>query len=104
MHCAYPLIGLLTAWRVARWNTRIVHVAYTLIMGFAAMYLDHHWLLDAIAGWATALIAVAASDRLLARFPVAVSIPESLASSGGLVPNVVDNRTALRSLANQEQL
>ncbi|HMJ10935.1 MAG TPA: phosphatase PAP2 family protein [Polyangiaceae bacterium] len=67
MHCAYPLIGLLTAWRVATWRTRPVHVIYTLVMFAAAVYLDHHWILDALAGWAVALVAVFLATRLTSR-------------------------------------
>jgi membrane-associated phospholipid phosphatase len=58
MHCAYPLIGLLTAWRKASASSRVVHVGYTLLMSTAAMYLDHHWAVDVIAGWLTAVLAV----------------------------------------------
>jgi membrane-associated phospholipid phosphatase len=58
MHCAYPLIGLLTAWRVAPFSTRALHVFYTLLMFAASVYLDHHWVLDGIAGWATGIVSV----------------------------------------------
>jgi membrane-associated phospholipid phosphatase len=71
MHCAYPLIGLLTAWRSASWRTRPIHIAYTLVMAGAAVYLDHHWLIDVLAGWATALVAVVLADRLVDRLDAA---------------------------------
>lgn len=67
MHCAYPLIGLLTAWRAASWRTRPVHLIYTGVMFFAAVYLDHHWILDGIAGWALAVVAVLLATRITAR-------------------------------------
>lgn len=67
MHCAYPLIGLLTAWRAATWRTKPLHLAYTAVMASAAVYLDHHWVIDVIAGWATALVAVFLARRLLER-------------------------------------
>jgi len=67
MHCAYPLIGLLTAWRKATPFTKPVHVGYTLIMASAAVYLNHHWVIDVIAGWATAVVAVWASRAWLSR-------------------------------------
>ncbi len=67
MHCAYPVIGLLTAWRAASYRTRPIHIAYTLVMATAAVYLDHHWLIDVIAGWATALVAVLLSERVVSR-------------------------------------
>lgn len=66
MHCAYPMIGLLTAWRHARW-TRVLHVGYAIWMVTAAVYLDHHWVLDALGGWTVAALAVTATGRVLAR-------------------------------------
>ena len=42
MHCAYPLMGLLTARRAATWRTLPLHLGYTLLMAIAAVYLDHH--------------------------------------------------------------
>jgi inositol phosphorylceramide synthase catalytic subunit len=65
MHCAYPLLGLLTAWRATSWKTRPLHIAYAVMMFVAAVYLDHHWILDAIAGWALAIVAVFLSARIL---------------------------------------
>ena len=69
MHCAFPLIGLLTAWRAASWRTRPIHLAYTLIMAVAAVYLDHHWVIDVIAGWVVATVAVLAAGWCLRRVP-----------------------------------
>lgn len=72
MHCAYPLLGLLTAWKATTWKTRWIHVAYTALMFSAAVYLDHHWILDAIAGWLLAVIAVVVARVLLRRFNLLV--------------------------------
>ena len=58
MHCAYPIIGLVSAWRSASTPARLLHLGYTALMAFAAMYLDHHWLVDVIAGWATGVAGV----------------------------------------------
>jgi inositol phosphorylceramide synthase catalytic subunit len=69
MHCAFPMVGLLTAWRVASWKTRPLHLLYTGSMVAASVYLDHHWLLDGLFGWlisAAAVLAVGAFVR--ARF------------------------------------
>jgi hypothetical protein len=98
MHCAYPLLGLLTAWHVATWKTRVVHLGYVLCMFLAALYLDHHWVLDAIGGWATALVALALTDRLLAWQRRAG--PVTLAP---VVAVVVGDEPPLRALSNQEQ-
>lgn len=67
MHCAYPVIGLLTAWKAASWKTRPIHLLYSAVMFLAAVYLDHHWILDAIAGWIVAIVSVAAAKLLLVR-------------------------------------
>lgn len=58
MHCAYPMIGLLTAWKAAGWRTRPLHILYVLWMIFASVYLDHHWILDGLAGWSIAIVSV----------------------------------------------
>lgn len=67
MHCAYPMIGLLTTWRGSGWKTRAIHVAYTLWMFSAAIYLDHHWVVDGLAGWLVAAFAVVVAGRLVSR-------------------------------------
>jgi len=58
MHCAYPVLGLLTARSSATRRTWPVHLTYTLLMFAAAVYLDHHWIIDGLAGWALAAAAV----------------------------------------------
>jgi len=68
MHCAYPMIGLLTAWKSIGWKTKPLHLLYVAIMFTAAVYLDHHWILDGLAGWLVALVAVVLAKKLLIRF------------------------------------
>ncbi|MCA9647340.1 MAG: inositol phosphorylceramide synthase [Myxococcales bacterium] len=68
MHCAYPVLGLFSAWKSTTWKTRPLHLFYALWMFCAAIYLDHHWILDALAGWTVAGIAVFLAGRLTARF------------------------------------
>lgn len=65
MHCAYPMLGLLTAWRSASWKTRPIHVLYAVTMLVGSNYLDHHWLWDGIAGIGLAVVAVWLSGKLL---------------------------------------
>jgi hypothetical protein len=62
-------------------------------------------LLDAIAGWLTALVAVALADRLLARFSVAVSVPEPVPgfSFGAPLARSAEERRVLGALPNQER-
>jgi inositol phosphorylceramide synthase catalytic subunit len=65
MHCAYPVLGLLTAWRATTWKTRPLHLLYALTMFVGASYLDHHWIWDGLAGLALAAVAVWLSGKLL---------------------------------------
>jgi len=64
MHCAYPMLGLLTAWRATTWKTRPLHLAYALTMFVASNYLDHHWVWDGLMGWMTAFVAVVVAERV----------------------------------------
>ncbi len=50
LHCAYPLLVLMQGWRAAGSKLRAAAVAYWLATVFAAVYLDHHWILDALVG------------------------------------------------------
>ena len=68
MHCAFPLIGLLTAWKHITWRTRPIHIAYAALMAFSAVYLDHHWVIDVLAGWAVAFVSVAVAAKMMAAF------------------------------------
>ncbi len=78
MHCAYPMLGLFTAWRGAGNKERALHVAYAAWMAASAIYLGHHWVIDVLAGWATAFAGVT-----LARFmlepasALAPAVPEA---------------------------
>ncbi len=65
MHAAYPMLGLLTAWKHITWRTRPLHLAYAAWMACAALYLDHHWVLDVLAGWAVAGVAVVVTAQWL---------------------------------------
>jgi inositol phosphorylceramide synthase catalytic subunit len=67
MHCAYPMLGLLTAWRAASWKTRPIHLLYVVTMFVGSNYLDHHWLWDGIAGLALACVAVWLAGKLLGK-------------------------------------
>jgi membrane-associated phospholipid phosphatase len=69
MHCAFPLMGLLVSWRSIGWRTRPIHLGYTLLMAFSAVYLDHHWVIDVMAGWLIAIFSVRFASWLCARWP-----------------------------------
>ena len=50
LHCAYPLIVLLYGWGVSSKVGRAASIAFFLLMCFSAVYLDHHWVFDVVAG------------------------------------------------------
>jgi membrane-associated phospholipid phosphatase len=65
MHCAFPMVGLLTAWRVAGWKTRPLHLLYAGSMLMASVYLDHHWLVDGMFGWLISIVGVVSVGAIL---------------------------------------
>ena len=69
LHCAYPLLLVIEGWRSFGPRLRAASIAYWLAMVFSAIYLDHHWVLDALLG---SLYAVLAS--LLMRLPRHVNV------------------------------
>jgi membrane-associated phospholipid phosphatase len=88
LHCAYALLVALEGWSVFAAVWRAASVAFYALMVFAAVYLDHHWILDALAGSGYA-IAVVAGARGLARWRsasrrTAVQVaPDASGTSGG---------------------
>jgi hypothetical protein len=62
LHCAYPLLLVIEGWRSFGRPLRVFAVGYWLAMVFSAVYLDHHWVLDAVLGAAYA-VAVSALLR-----------------------------------------
>jgi hypothetical protein len=65
LHCAYPFLVVLEGWRAFGPRLRVLSVTYWLLMVFASMYLDHHWLIDGILGSTYALIASLVLRRFL---------------------------------------
>jgi inositol phosphorylceramide synthase catalytic subunit len=82
LHCAYAFIVALEGSAVFRWPWRIASVAFFLLMCFSAVYLDHHWVLDAIAGVTYCLVVVAAA-RALVRWRARRSPPPSVTLAEG---------------------
>lgn len=50
LHCAYALLVALEGWSVFSEAWRAASVGFFALMCFSAVYLDHHWVLDALAG------------------------------------------------------
>jgi len=50
LHVGYPLLILREGWRTFRWPGRAFSIVFFLSMGFSAVYLDHHWIVDVVLG------------------------------------------------------
>jgi membrane-associated phospholipid phosphatase len=50
LHMATATLTTLVAWPLARGLLRLGLLAYPLWMAFAAVYLDHHWVVDLVVG------------------------------------------------------
>ncbi len=59
LHVTYPLLIVLAGWRALGRAGRLLACAYFAWMCVAAVYLDHHWVVDVVAGSAYAASAFA---------------------------------------------
>jgi membrane-associated phospholipid phosphatase len=66
LHCAYACMVALEGWAVFGRVARAASCAFLALMCFSAVYLDHHWVLDVLAGLTYAVVVVAVA-RALAR-------------------------------------
>jgi len=57
LHVVYPFLALIYGWYLRRF--RLIAAAYFLLVCFAAVYLNHHYLLDLFLGLAIALAVMA---------------------------------------------
>lgn len=64
LHCAYAFIVALEGWHVFSKAWRAASVGFFGLMVFSAVYLDHHWVLDAIAGVLYCLVVVGTARAL----------------------------------------
>lgn len=67
LHIAFPMTGLITAWRDAGWTERAIHFGYTLWMLAASVYLAHHWLLDGLLSIVIVIIVYNIVARIVTR-------------------------------------
>jgi len=58
LHVVYPFLAVIYGWYLRRF--RLIAAAYFLLVCFAAVYLNHHYLLDIFLGLAIALAVMAA--------------------------------------------
>jgi hypothetical protein len=64
LHCAYALIVAVEGWHVFSKAWRAASIGFFVLMVFSAVYLDHHWVLDAIAGVLYCLVVVGTARAL----------------------------------------
>jgi membrane-associated phospholipid phosphatase len=64
LHVAYPTLMLAVGWRLHGALGRTLLIVFLVWMSFSAVYLDHHWVLDIIAGAAYALLVAYGARRL----------------------------------------
>jgi inositol phosphorylceramide synthase catalytic subunit len=67
LHVAYPLLMCIEGWRMVRLPARVALVAFYIWMCSAAVYLDHHWVIDIVLG-SLYTVVVAIGMRRLAVF------------------------------------
>ena len=72
LHVAYPALLTLESWPYLSRPLRAAAVGYAALMCFAAVYLDHHWVLDVLLG-----LAYAAALHGLVRWLLRPSAPVS---------------------------
>ncbi len=62
MHVAYPFIAMLYAWKFG--SLRLVTTSVYALVAFAAVYLNHHYLIDVLLGSGYAALSVLTVDTL----------------------------------------
>lgn len=78
LHVAYPLLAVLFAFRLKKLRT--FTSIYFLSMCFSAVYLNHHYVLDVMAGWAYAVLTFA---LVLKYWPGRVEAPQTVLTLSG---------------------
>jgi inositol phosphorylceramide synthase catalytic subunit len=66
LHVAYPLLMVTEGWPKHRTLGRSLLVLFYLWMCFSAVYLDHHWVIDIVAGTLYAIVIAIAGRGMMA--------------------------------------
>jgi hypothetical protein len=77
LHCGYPMLIVIVGWRHFGVLARVASVGFAMWMVFSAVYLDHHWLIDAALGISYAIVVatgLGAIERYRARRPAYSSV------------------------------
>lgn len=98
LHVGYPLLVLRAGWDHFSRGLRAAVGTYAALMAFAAVWLDHHWIVDLVAGAAFAL----AADVLARRLTHGPVVADDRASRGRSPrPACLDGRSVL-TMAEKE--
>lgn len=81
LHVAYPAVILLEGWRRHHALGRALAIAFFASMAFAAIYLDHHWITDAVVGITYGVVVHFAVRTLASDAPRAVAVAERATTS-----------------------
>jgi membrane-associated phospholipid phosphatase len=65
LHVSYPALVVLFGWPVLRWPGRVFALGFMSAMCFAAVYLDHHWIVDVVLGLSYTVAVYVAAVLLL---------------------------------------
>jgi inositol phosphorylceramide synthase catalytic subunit len=68
LHVAYPTLMLAVGWRIHGLLGRALLALFLAWMSVSAVYLDHHWVIDLVAGAAYGLAAAYVAKRLVPIF------------------------------------
>ena len=83
LHAAFTLLVVLVLWGFARGWGRVLLAGYACAMAFALVYTAEHYLVDVLLGWAYALVAFWAVNRLADRFSARRASPTPVARGLG---------------------
>jgi hypothetical protein len=75
LHVAYALLVVVEGWASFGPGLRTAAVTFYGAMCFAAVYLDHHWILDVVAGSAYCAAVAVVAHRFPRRAPVSICAP-----------------------------
>jgi hypothetical protein len=67
LHVAYPLLIAIEGWRWLGGAGRTATVIFAVWMCFAAVYLDHHWIVDVVLGLGFCVVSYVAVATVVAR-------------------------------------
>lgn len=82
LHVAYPALIAIEGWRWLSAPTRAATFAFAALMCFAAVYLDHHWIVDVVLGLMFCVVSYVGVAAVVARGDRAEAPPVNLLAAG----------------------